>query len=182
MGGWLADLRAASDYLHGLDDVQAVWMAGFGTGGALAVCAAADDRRVRGVAAMGSPADFDDWGGHPRRLLLHARDVGIITTAGFPSAFDGWSRELKEIRAVAGAPRLRPRPLLVLHGSDDESVPVFDARVLADAHGDADLRVIDGAAHQLRHDPRAVAVMLGWLDRQRNQAASATRPAPPPVG
>ena len=70
-------------------------------------------------------------------------------------------------------PRLRPRPLLVLHGSDDESVPVFDARVLADAHGDADLRIIDGAGHQLRHDPRAVAVLLGWLDRQRNQAASA---------
>ncbi len=60
----------------------------------------------------------------------------------------------------------------MLHGSDDESVPVFDARVLADAHGDADLRVIDGAGHQLRHDPRAVAVLLGWLDRQRNLASA----------
>jgi len=177
MGGWLADLRAASDYLHGLDEVQGVWMAGFGTGGALAVCAAADDKRVRGVAAMGSPADFDDWAGHPRRLLLHARDVGIIRSPSFPTSFDLWSRELRQIRAVAGAPQLRPRPLLVLHGSEDESVPVFDARVLADSHGDADLRVIDGAGHQLRHDPRAVAVMLGWLDRQRNQAATA--PAAP---
>ena len=72
---------------------------------------------------------------------------------------------------MAAAPALSPRPLLVLHGSDDESVPVFDARVLADAHGSADLRIIDGASHQLRHDPRAIAVVLGWLDRQRNPAA-----------
>ena len=171
LAGWLEDLKAASDYLHGVDDVGGVWMAGFGTGGALTICAAADDERVRGVAAMGAPADFDDWASHPRRLLLHAREVGIISSASFPSHFDAWSRELREIRAVAAAPRLFPRPLLVLHGSDDESVPVFDARVLADAHGDADLRIIDGASHQLRHDPRSVATLLGWLDRQRNRTS-----------
>ena len=76
---------------------------------------------------------------------------------------------------MEAAPRLSPRPLLVLHGSDDESVPVFDARVLADAHGAADLRIIDGAGHQLRHDPRAVAVLLGWLDRQRNRTSEPSR-------
>jgi putative redox protein len=58
----------------------------------------------------------------------------------------------------------------VLHGDDDESVPAADARVLAQAHGAAELRVIPGAGHRLRHDPRAVAVLLGWLDRQRSQA------------
>jgi fermentation-respiration switch protein FrsA (DUF1100 family) len=63
--------------------------------------------------------------------------------------------------------------LLVLHGSEDDAVPVFDARVLADAHGDADLRIIEGGPHQLRHDPRALAVLLGWLDRQRDLAAAA---------
>jgi len=172
LGGWLEDLRAASDYLHQADDVGGVWMAGFGTGGALTVCAAATDPRVRGVAAMGAPADFDDWASHPRRLLLHAREVGIIRSSSFPPAFDAWSRQLREIRAVAAAPQLYPRPLLVMHGSDDESVPVFDARVLADAHGAADLRIIEGASHQLRHDPRAVAMLLGWLDRQRNHAAA----------
>ena len=44
--------------------------------------------------------------------------------------------------------------------------------VLADAHGSADIRIIEGGAHQLRHDPRAVAVLLGWLDRQRAAAAA----------
>jgi uncharacterized protein len=69
---------------------------------------------------------------------------------------------------VACASQYAPRPLLVVHGSEDEAVPPFDARVLADAHGSAELRFINGAGHELRHDPRAVAVLLGWLDRQRH--------------
>jgi putative redox protein len=67
---------------------------------------------------------------------------------------------------------LAPRPLLVLHGTEDESVPDFDARVVADAHAAAELRIVQGAGHQLRHDPRAIAVLLGWLDRQRHAPAS----------
>jgi uncharacterized protein len=172
LGGWLDDVLAGADHLRGVEGVREVWVAGFGTGGALAICAAARDPEIRGVAAMGTPADFDDWASHPRRLLQHAREVGIIHSADFPPSFDAWARELRTVRAAACAPEMAPRPLLVLHGSDDEVVPVFDARVIADAHGEAELRIVEGGAHQLRHDPRAVAVLLGWLDRQRSQASA----------
>jgi len=172
LGGWQRDVRAATDWLRANEEVLGVWLAGFGTGGALSICAAAADPTVLGVAAVAAPADFDDWAGHPRRLLQHAREVGTMADASFPPAFDRWARELREIRAVACVQQLRPRPLLVLHGSEDDAVPVFDARVLADAHGEADLRIIEGGPHQLRHDPRAVAVLLGWLDRQRNAVAT----------
>lgn len=165
LGGWLADLGAAVRHLRKNEQVTGVWLAGFGTGGALALCAAAADPEVRGVATLGAPADFDDWASHPKRLLQHAREVGIIRDASFPPDVDAWGRELKELRAVACAPRLAPRPLLVIHGSDDDLVPVFDARVLCDAHGAAELRIMNGAGHRVRHDPRAIAVLLGWLDR-----------------
>ncbi len=171
LGGWLADLRAATEWLRTQQGVVDLWLIGFGTGGALAICAAADDPGIRGVAAMAAPADFDDWASHPRRLLQHARDVGIISTEhGFPPAPDQWARELREIRAIECAERVSPRPLLLVHGSEDELVPPFDARVLADAHGDGDLRIVEGAGHQLRHDPRAVAVLFGWLERQRSRS------------
>jgi putative redox protein len=39
--------------------------------------------------------------------------------------------------------------------------------VISDAHGSAEVRIIAGAGHHLRDDPRAVAVLLGWLDRER---------------
>jgi dienelactone hydrolase len=179
--GWLDDLLAAVGYLQREPDVGGVWVAGFGTGGAIAICAAARDPSIQGVAAMSAPADFDDWANHPRRLLQHARDVGVIHDPFFPASFDLWAKEAKEVRATACVREVAPRPLLVLHGTEDDAVPVFDARVLADAHGEADLRIIDGGPHQLRHDPRAVAVLLGWLDRQRNQAA-ASRVARPVGG
>jgi uncharacterized protein len=171
--GWLDDLLAAVAYMRAQTDVGDVWVAGFGTGGAMAISAAARDPEIRGVAAVSSPADFDDWANHPRRLLLHAREVGVIHDPNFPRSFDAWAREARTVRPVNDVALMADRPLLLMHGSDDDAVPVFDARVLADAHGDADLRIIDGGAHQLRHDPRAVAVLLGWLDRQRSQASAA---------
>lgn len=169
--GWRDDLLAAARFLRETEGVKGVWCAGFGTGGALSLCAAGIDPRIRGVAAIGAPADFDDWANHPRRLLQHARETGIIRSASYPPAFDPWARQIREVRAVASVGDLRSRPLLVMHGSDDEVVPVFDARVLADEHGSADLRIIEGGGHQLRHDPRAIAVLLGWLDRQRTLSA-----------
>ncbi len=116
---------------------------------------------------MSPRADFDDWAAQPRRLLQHAKEVGAVRAPGFPRNFDEWGREFRRFRPVDAARRFAPRPLLVMHGDDDDSVPTTDARQLAEAHGSAELRLVVGAGHRLRHDPRAVAVLLGWLDRQR---------------
>jgi putative redox protein len=77
-----------------------------------------------------------------------------------------WAQELKEIRAISAVEQIPPRPLMLVHGSIDDVVPMSDARVLADSAPGSELRIITGAGHRLRHDPRAVAVLLGWLDRQ----------------
>ncbi len=167
LDGWRRDLAGAVDHLTSSVRCDGVWLIGFGTGGALAMMVASGDDRVRGVAAVAAPADFEDWARNPRKLLVFAREVGVVRDPRFPQRFDRWAAELRSVRAVTAAESLGERALLVLHGSDDETVPVFDARILADACGHADLRVISGAGHHLRHDPRAVAVLLGWLERQR---------------
>ena len=128
------------------------------------LAAAAYLRSIEGVHGV--------WVSQPRLLLQHARATGIISSPTYPENFDVWAKEIRGVHAVAEIRAVAPRPVLIMHGSEDDVVPVFDARVLADAHGSADLRIIDGGAHQLRHDPRAVAVLLGWLDRQRAAAAA----------
>jgi pimeloyl-ACP methyl ester carboxylesterase len=167
LGGWLADIGTAVDELFRAGDVEGVWLAGFSTGGSLALCAAAEDERVRGVAAFAAPADFDSWAADPRRFLDHARSLGVIRDKAFPQDYDAWSRELREIRPIQLIGKIPPRPVLIVHGSEDDVVSATDARALGDAaDGMIELRVLTGAGHRLRHDPRAVAVLLGWLDRQ----------------
>ena len=166
--GWVDDLRAAIDHMIAEALPTGLWLVGSNTGGSLAMCVAADDPRIRGCALLGPRADFDDWAAQPRKFLEHCREVGAVRTPRFPNDFDEWARELRRFRPVPAAQRFSPRPLLLLHGDDDESVPASDSRQLAEAHGASEMRVVDGAGHRLRHDPRAMAVLMGWLDRQQN--------------
>jgi putative redox protein len=165
--GWVDDLRSAIGHVIAETQPTGVWLVGANTGGSIAICVGADDPRVVGAALLGPRADFDDWAAQPRRFLEHARDIGAVRRPRFPPSFEEWSRELRRFRPLDAARRFAPRPLLVLHGDDDDSVPVSEARQLAAAHGRASLRLLQGAGHRLRHDPRAVAILLGWLERQR---------------
>ena len=170
--GWVDDLRAAIDHLVEECDPSSIWLVGANTGGSISICVGADDPRVQGAALLSPRSDFDDWAEHPRRFLDHAREIGAIREPKFPASVDEWTRELRRFRPLDAARRFSPRPLLVMHGDDDESVPASESRALSLAHGAAELRVVPGAGHRLRHDPRAVAVLLGWLDRQDTQAVS----------
>ncbi|HVM02506.1 MAG TPA: alpha/beta hydrolase, partial [Acidimicrobiales bacterium] len=90
-----------------------------------------------------------------------------VRDRAFPPDPDAWARELRDVRPMALVGKVPPRPVLIVHGADDDEVSVMDARALADAaEGQVELRVLSGAGSRLRHDPRAVAVLLGWLDRQ----------------
>jgi hypothetical protein len=97
----------------------------------------------------------------------------VIKDPSFPPAFDQWASALKRVRPVESAAELAPRPLLVIHGDSDDLTPPADGRMLVEAHGSAEFRLINGAGHELRHDPRAVAVFLGWLSRQQIEDAVA---------
>ena len=164
--GWLDDVAAAVAHVDALG-ADGVWLAGYGSGGSLAVVEGARNPLVCGVAAMATPADFDDWAKHPRRLLLHARQVQVIKSPEFPENFDQWAAQLRSVRPTDAARALAPRPLLVMHGDKDDLTPLEDSHAIAGAHGGAEMRVLSGAGHELRHDPRAVAIFLGWLRRQR---------------
>jgi putative redox protein len=166
VGGWLEDIRAAVAELDTRADVNGVWLVGVAEGGALAVTVAADNADIRGVATLAAPLTLREWARETARLLEYARRVGMVRTATFPDAMSEWSREVAAIDAGAAARRLPPRPLFVLHGSDDEVVPLEEARQLADAAAPtSELRIVQAAGHELRHDPRAIAALLGWLDR-----------------
>lgn len=165
--GWLDDTRSAVRALAEMPEVYSVSLVGFGTGGAIAICAAAKESSVGAVATLAAPADFDSWAKNPDNFLEYCRGVGVITEDDQPEDLDAWKQQLSEISAVESASEVAPRPLLIIHGDDDDSVPLIDARMIADSHGTADLRVITGAGHLLRYDPRSISILLGWVERQQ---------------
>ena len=169
LAGWLADVTAGVDALADMENTTDILAAGFGTGGAVCMCAAASDARIRGVAAMATPADFDDWAANPAELVEHALTVGVIHDDNAMNRLSEMSAEIAGVSPLVAAPELSDRPMLVMHGARDDMVPVVDARVLANAHGSAELMIIDGADHGLRVDPRAIAALYGWLFRQTSE-------------
>ncbi|MGH9104918.1 MAG: alpha/beta hydrolase family protein [Acidimicrobiales bacterium] len=169
--GWRADLEAAIEKVRGVPGVAWVWLVGFAAGGTLCICAAGEDTSVAGVAALAPLAELAEYAGDPRRLVAQARASGLIHSRGFPEDPSAWSRELEEIQPVRLVAAIPPRPLLIVHGANDDTVPLTDARVLADgANASAELRVLAGAGHLLLHDPRAIALVLGWFDRHLGAA------------
>lgn len=166
LDGWRADLAEGISTLREVPGIEAIWLVGFAAGGTLAICAAAEDPSVAGVAALAPPAELADRGGDPRRLVAQARATGLIRTRGYPPDPSVWARQLRQLRPTRLVTKVPPRPLLIVAGANDDVVPMTDARELADAaDASAELRVIAGAGHMLLHDPRAIALLLGWFDR-----------------
>lgn len=166
VNGWCNDLLAAVRHLRNEEGAQKVWLVGFGTGASIAIAVAANhEEEVDGVAAFSARAHFDDWAEHSDQLLEHARELGMVRTEGFPADLEKWTQELREVRPLSLIEKIEPRPLMIVHGRDDERVPVTDARALAAAAGDGvELRIISNAGHRLQSDPRTVALLLGWLE------------------
>jgi putative redox protein len=107
------------------------------------------------------------WVRDPQWFLEYARRTGVLRTEEYPTDPGAWIRAIANLDPIEAAKRVRPRPWLLVHGTGDDVVPPDHARVLAEAGGDAvEVRIVANGAHRLRHDPRAIAALLGWLDRQ----------------
>jgi uncharacterized protein len=165
--GWLADVRAAIDTMDARTDITGVCVAGFRLGGTLAIVAAAHDTRVRGVASFSAPASLTTWVKDPDWFLEYARRTGVLRHPDYPADPGRWIRAIANLDVLDAAGHIAPRPWLLVHGSADDVVPIDDARLLQEAGGDCvEMRVVPNGPHRLRHDPRAIAALLGWLDRQ----------------
>jgi len=165
--GWLADLLAVLESEAGSRGTATV--VGFGFGGAIALRAAVQDQRVAAVASIAGPAQLHGWIANRDKVLERCRRSGVISSAGYPHDVDAWAEEIVSLAPLDAAGALGARPLLVVHGSDDSEVPVAAARAVADAalEGPVDLRIVPGAGHWLRADPRVVATLIGWIERHR---------------
>jgi len=166
--GWTRDLKAAIDYLCALPEVDKsrLLLLGFSGGAAVCMYVAAQDNRVSSVVACACPAEFTLFtkADNPSSLIDHFRSIGVIRDSGFPPSAKDWLNGFELLSPINYVAKISPRPLLLVHGSRDDTVKVSDAhRLYARAGEPKQIIIVDGAQHRLRQSDEAMAVVLGWL-------------------
>ena len=163
--GWIEDLAQVISMLG--EGRSSIALAGFGIGGAVALRMAAEDERIRGVATMATPSNLAAWCGDPERFALARQRAGVSGPDGLKSANEIFN-DVVALDPLEAASLIPPKRMLLVHGSNDPIVPGSAAREVVDAaEGHAELRIIQGAGHWLRADPRMFATLIGWLDHLR---------------
>ena len=168
--GWTRDLGAATDYLYKRPEVDTsrLSLMGFSGGAATVIYCAAHDSRVSAVVSCACPARFFDISqfSSVEAFLANCREVGIIRDPGFPPSVAGWAESFVEIGPLNWIGRISPRPVLIVHGAGDETVPPAHARELYDKAGEPkELAIIEGGEHKLRLSEAAVSTTLAWLKK-----------------
>jgi dipeptidyl aminopeptidase/acylaminoacyl peptidase len=166
ISGWLRDLNAVIDYLWQQPEVDRNQLAlvGNSAGAAVSVCTAAKDKRIAAVATMACPAELSFISKDPAPTIKYFRDIGIIRDPSFPPSIEKWLEGFKEAAAIRDIAGIAPRPLLIVHGVEDDVVKVSDARELFQVAGEPKMLVlIEGAGHRLRREERAVQAVIDWL-------------------
>jgi uncharacterized protein len=160
------DVTAAVDYLHAGEhpsvDAARLAVVGHSLGGWAAVLAAAGDQRLRAVVACGAPTSL-------AAAKLSDAEIDWEFTRFLSAEPEEFARQRDEVGArpqpldVVGS--IAPRPLLVVHGTDDEWVPAAQGRALYERAGQPRSHIeIDGANHAFSwHREQLVKSIADWL-------------------
>jgi fermentation-respiration switch protein FrsA (DUF1100 family) len=69
-----------------------------------------------------------------------------------------------KVKPIEWIKKISPRPLLIIHGTQDDVVYPSSARELYERAGEPkQIVMIDGAGHRLRLEERAMDCALNWL-------------------
>ncbi|HPD60432.1 MAG TPA: alpha/beta hydrolase [Thermodesulfobacteriota bacterium] len=166
--GWAEDLKAVKGYFISLDTgASPVVLFGFSAGAAVAVYACAQDsKRIAGLILCGCPADFDSILKKRgiNQYLNHCRQIGIIKTPGFPFDQSTWIESFRLLRPENWVSKIITKPKLIIHGDQDDVVPVEHAyRLYEKALDPKELIIIKNGGHRLRLNETAMNSAREWL-------------------
>lgn len=168
MLGWTQDLKSVLDFLSNLNEVDKsnICLLGSSGGAAVSIYVAAHDPRVSSVATLACPADFDFLMDKQQAesLIYQFRSIGVIREQSFPSSIDEWIEGFNTVSPIRWVDKISPRPLLLIHGDEDELVAVEHAFSLYEqAKQPKEITIIPRAGHRLRLEEKAIATALDWL-------------------
>ena len=169
MMGWTRDLDAVLDRVLNTPhlDPTRVMLLGFSGGGAAAIKVAADNPKVYALASVSAPAHFEIFQTTPSEIIDDFRKRGLLKDPSFPQNVERWIDGFREIEPRRWIAYFKGKWALILHGDQDELIPVAHAHELAQhaPAGTTELSIILGGVHRLRLDPRCVEALKQWISK-----------------
>ena len=141
------DLRAAIEALAARLGPVPIGLLGYSMGGAVSISVAADEPRVRAVCTDSAFADPTELIGDRVHSAFRVPAALIMTPVAAIFARRTGAR-LSDFRPVWVVGRIAPRPILIIHGDADDTVPARHAQLLYDAAGEPkELWLLPGVGH-----------------------------------
>jgi uncharacterized protein len=152
----LQDLRRVADALHGgalgVAPPSAVGVLGHSRGGGIAVLQTAGDARVRALVTWAAISTVERWPA-PQRAAWRVAGVNQVKNARtgqvlplYPDVLDDVERNASALDIGAAARRVAV-PWLIVHGTEDEAVPLVEGERLAASAPGARFVPVEGAGH-----------------------------------
>jgi len=154
----LADVQAviaAAPLLPHTDrmDLSRLAVLGHSRGAVTALLSGGSDERIKVVVSLSAPCSADNLSADQKQIL---REGGYIISPSSrtgqelrigPALQEDLDRNPEKLDVPAAVGRMTA-PLLIVHGTADDSVPVICAEVIAAAYaGHAEMLLLDGAGH-----------------------------------
>lgn len=162
--GWVRDASAVVDIARAQKG-RRVALVGSSAGGAVSTEAVRRGADVDALALLAAPAAWltfaSDAAAGLERIMV---DTGMALAPEVLADPAGWASEFTQVTTEDSIADVDV-PLLLMHGTADDVVPVDHARRLAERAPGAEVHILEGAAHQLRRDPAALQLLFDWLER-----------------
>ena len=164
---WMTNALTVIDYARGLDFVTDIYLCGHSQGGLLVMLAAALKHDViKGLIPMSPACMIPEIARNGELLGLNFDPDHIpeVLQSWDGRELDGnYARVAQTIHVEEAIDRYRG-PVLIVHGDEDEAVPVEYGMRAARAYADGKLVLIPGDDHCYnRHLDQVVAAVVEWL-------------------
>jgi len=159
ISGEIEDLKAAVNWIHERKEVldRGVGVNGLSLGGAVAALAAAEDMRIRAVSLWSTPATLSPESfaeslnqalRQPETRLDKLLNQGYLDLSSGDRIGKKFLVDVFKHDILNAVSEIAPRPLLIVHGTEDPTVPVSHAQKLYEKAGEPKEKfLVDGADH-----------------------------------
>lgn len=166
--GWTHDLKYVLECIYRMKEANTnkVSLMGFSAGAAVSIYTASQDQRISSIVACACPdtSRLAKDRELAQTVVKDYRKMGVIKDVDFPPSLQQWMQGFDEVYSGKWIDRLSPRPILIIHGDQDDVVAPSSALNLYNHAGEPkEILIVKGAGHRLRISEEAMNHALAWL-------------------